>query len=57
MVESLQDAGILDSKLEKEWNRLASTQASTSAFLSTNLKRPLDEGHLVAFFNAKLVSI
>jgi hypothetical protein len=27
-----------------------------STFLKESIKRPLDEGNLVAFFNAKLVS-
>lgn len=55
MVESSQ--GILDSKLDKDWMALAVTQPATKQFIDECIKRPLDEGNLVAYFNQKLVSI
>lgn len=54
MVESNQAA--LDEKLDKEWNALAQTQISTTEFLQQSVKRPLEEGNFVIFFNSKLVS-
>lgn len=57
MVERYEDIapGQLDSRLEAEWTALANSQPPTHDFVSTSVKRPLDEGGLVAFFNSKLV--
>ena len=46
---------ILDDKLFKEWKALADSQPATSAFINSSVKRPLDEGGMAVFFNAKLV--
>lgn len=58
MVESMQDNqdGVFDAKLEKDWGDLAKKQLNVAAFLKDSVKRTLDDGTFVAFFNNKLVS-
>jgi hypothetical protein len=53
MVERLEDVspGQLDIKLETEWTALANSQKSTDEFIKLSVKRPLDDGGIVAFFN------
>jgi len=42
---------LLDTKLDVEWMALASQQKATLEFLQSSVKRVLDDGNLVAFFN------
>lgn len=53
MVESI---SVFDAKLAHDWDTLAAKQKTTTEFISQSTKRPLDEGNLVTFYNAKLVS-
>lgn len=56
MVESVSEPGLLDVKLDKEWNSLAMSQTTTKQFIELSTQKVLDDGNLVAFFNQKLVS-
>ena len=50
-------AGIFEAKLFKDWGNMARAQLNVAQFVKESVKRPLDDGNMVVFFNNKLVSI
>ena len=50
MVESTSQ-GMLDAKIDKDWQALVNQQLATKSFISESVTRTLDEGNLVVYFN------
>ena len=53
MVESFDPSGF-DKLLTGQWQKVSDSQKATESFLKDSMIKQLDEGNLVAFFNAKL---
>ena len=51
------NAGIFDAKLFKDWAQMAKDQLNVAQFVKESVKRTMDDGNLVAFFNNKLVRL
>jgi len=57
MVESTSEQGILDTKLQTEWSKLAKAQDQTKTFIEQSLHKPVPSDSttpslgMVAFFN------
>ena len=57
MVESTSEQGILDTKLQSEWSKLAKAQDQTKTFIEQSLHKPVPSDStspslgMVAFFN------
>lgn len=50
----VEHAGILDQSISEQWQLLADKQKQTNEFVNQSIKKPLEDGNVVGFFNIKL---